>query len=115
MLLIVGTIVVTAADVFAELAAGLVLAPLAAAPPHFAPELGQVNPAGPVEVLGLHEVFVAIFARFRVDRPLALRKLRHFLLHLLLVCLHFFDLALELVNLFFVDGLALGEQLLLLE
>ena len=72
LLFIVRFVIVAATQMLAELAARLVFSPLSAAPPHLTPKLGQVNPAGPVEVFRLSEVFIAIFASFSVDRPIPL-------------------------------------------
>jgi len=50
LLFIVGLVVVASTQVLAELAPRLVFSPLSAAPPHLTPKLGQMDPAGPVEI-----------------------------------------------------------------
>jgi hypothetical protein len=56
----------------AELAAWLVLAPLAAAPPNFAPKLRHMHPTRPVEVLLLQKLLPTQFADLRLGIKVAL-------------------------------------------
>lgn len=68
--------------VFRELAAGLVLTPLSATPPHFTAPLGLVHAAGPVEILLFIELLLALLAGFEslVELTFPLQKLSHILL-----------------------------------
>lgn len=114
LLFVVRLVVFTAAQMFAELAPRLVFSPLSAAPPHLTPKLRQMNSAGPVEVFRLREVFIAVFASFRVNGPISLREFRDFFLHFFLFILHLLDLLFQFKNLLLVHRLALSEQTLLL-
>lgn len=93
----VGQLVLLLGLVLGELAAGVVLLPLAATPPHLAAPLGLMNAAAPVVVLLVVELLVAVLAvpNAIVNFPFFL----HFFKHLLQLVVEVFE-SLDLLFLF---------------